>query len=134
MTSENEREMQKLAMEMNYYRAQAEQIQQQASALRGLVQENRSSKESLEKMSESETMFPTGSGVFVKAKPSSKKVLVEIGAGVIVEKTADEAVKTLDERHEQLLKALDTIQDSLTQLNTRMNALGEQAERMEERR
>ena len=70
MTSENEREMQKLAMEMNYYRAQAEQIQQQASALRGLVQENRSSKESLEKMSESETMFPTGSGVFVKAKPS----------------------------------------------------------------
>jgi prefoldin alpha subunit len=134
MAGEKERELQKLALEMNYYRTQAEQLQQQSSALRGLAQENRSSKEALEKISESETLFPLGSGAFIKAKPSSKKVLVEIGAGVTVEKTLDEAKKTLDERHEQLLKALDSIQDSLAQLNSRLMALGDQAEKLEERR
>lgn len=127
----NAQDLQKIAVEMNYVRAQAEQLQQQAATVSSLLQENRASKKALENLGVNETLFPIGSGAYVQAKPTSSKVLVEIGSGVVVEKTPDEAQKLLDDRHSQLVKALDSIQDALRQASERLEMLNEQGERMQ---
>ena len=125
MTSEQE--MQKMAMEMNYYRQKAEELQTQMRSLAAFVQESDSAKKALESLGEEESFFAVGAGVFVRAKPSSQKVLVETGARVIAEKTAEEAKAFLDARKEELVKAMSKIQEDLEGLNAAMVALSEKA-------
>ncbi|MFH1056527.1 MAG: prefoldin subunit alpha [Candidatus Micrarchaeota archaeon] len=128
-----ERELQKIALELNYYRAQAEELQNQIGTLNALVQENQAAKESLESLEKNsgEALFPIGGGVMVKAKPSVQKVLVEIGAKVIAEKTVSEAIAILDERKEKLVKTISSVQETLQELGGRMMALQKKAEEMQ---
>ncbi|HIH20257.1 TPA: prefoldin subunit alpha [Candidatus Micrarchaeota archaeon] len=128
-----EEELQKIAMEMNYYRSQAEELQGQMRSLNNLIAENDAAREALKAMPENEeSLFAIGEGVFVKAKPSSKKVFVEIGARVVVEKTFEEASAVLEARNAQLVKTLGALQNSLQQLGGKMSELNEQAESMQQ--
>ena len=130
----SDQDIQKIAMEMEYCQNQAEEIQAQIRTLNALVQENDSAKEALQNLSEkNESLFAIGSGVFVKAKPSSNKVLVEIGAKVLAEKNFGDAAKSLDERRERLAAALSKMQEALGQLSARMQALNEKAEELQQR-
>ena len=54
-----------------------------------------------------ETMVPIGFGSFVHAEiKNADRVIVDLGSGFSAEKTADEAIETLNRRKEQLTKIL----------------------------
>ena len=66
-----------------------------------------------------ETMVPVGFGSFVHAEvKNADKIIVNLGAGFSAEKTADEAIETLNRRKEQLTKILEQMNASLTKLYT----------------
>ncbi|MEM4254706.1 MAG: prefoldin subunit alpha [Candidatus Norongarragalinales archaeon] len=123
----SEQEMQRMALEMQAYRQRAEEVQGQMRSLAAFVQESDSAVKAMESLAEGETLFPIGSGVFVKAKPASKTVIVEIGARVMAEKTVDEAKALLQERKDGFIKALSKLQEELEELNSAMVALSEKA-------
>jgi prefoldin alpha subunit len=80
-----------------------------------------------------ETMVPVGFGSFVHAEiKNADKVIVDLGAGFSAEKTADEAIETLNRRKEQLTKILEQMNASLTNYVQGMQALESQAERLQQ--
>ena len=71
-----------------------------------------------------ETMVPIGFGSFVHAEiKDSEKIIVDLGAGFRAEKTAEEAIETLNRRKEQLTKIFEQMNASLTQLIQGMQAI-----------
>ncbi|WP_292380024.1 prefoldin subunit alpha [Methanosarcina sp. UBA289] len=80
-----------------------------------------------------ETMVPVGFGSFVYAEiKNADKVVVDLGAGFSAEKTADEAVETLNRRKEQLMKILEQMNASLTNYVQGMQALESEAARLQQ--
>jgi prefoldin alpha subunit len=80
-----------------------------------------------------ETMVPVGFGSFVHAEiKNADKIVVDLGAGFSAEKTADEAIETLNRRKEQLTKILEQMNASLTNYVQGMQALESEAERLQQ--
>ena len=80
-----------------------------------------------------ETMVPVGFGSFVHAEiKNADKVIVDLGAGFSAEKTADEAIETLNRRKEQLTKILEQMNASLTKYIQSMQALESEAAKLQQ--
>lgn len=80
-----------------------------------------------------ETMVPVGFGSFVHAEiKNPDRVIVDLGSGFSAEKTADEAVETLNRRKEQLTKILEQMNASLTNYVQGMQALESEAARLQQ--
>lgn len=128
----NREEMQKLAYEIEYYRQQGEGIQQRLNQVQTLFIEGEACRKALESLNSNETLMPVGSGFFTKIKiVDSQRVLVDVGGRVMVEKTASEAKKILDERQADLQKALDELNNAMEKLAGRMAELDAQALKMQ---
>jgi prefoldin alpha subunit len=80
-----------------------------------------------------ETMVSVGFGSFVHAEiKNADKIVVDLGAGFSAEKTADEAIETLNRRKEQFTKILEQMNASLTNYVQGMQALESEAERLQQ--
>ena len=80
-----------------------------------------------------ETMVAVGFGSFVHAEiKNADKVIVDLGAGFSAEKTADEAIETLNRRKEQLTKILEQMNASLTKYIQGMQALEAEATKLQQ--
>lgn len=80
-----------------------------------------------------ETMVPVGFGSFVHAEiKNPDKVIVDLGSGFSAEKTADEAIETLNRRKEQLTKILEQMNASLTNYVQGMQALESEAAKLQQ--
>jgi prefoldin alpha subunit len=80
-----------------------------------------------------ETMVPVGFGSFVHAEiKDAERIIVDLGAGISAEKTADEAIETLNRRKEQLTKILEQMNASLTKLIQGMQALEAEATKIQQ--
>ncbi len=114
---------------INLLRAEEARVQEltnqlnQAIALMNELQLARITLENLPE-EESEVLLPIGSGVFVPSKATrNAKILVNIGSGVVVEKTVEEAVQFLKTRIETLDKTIKQISSSLNQANKNVSVL-----------
>lgn len=124
----NEDEMQKKAMEFRMLQERGAAIQGQVSALKNLIEEAENAAKSIAALSvagdKESVLFPLGAGVIVRAKPlSNDKVLVEEGAGVVLEKKTDQAIRQLEERKEKLSKALENYGSELAKISQRLEML-----------
>ncbi|MDR7665908.1 prefoldin subunit alpha [Methanosarcina sp. Z-7115] len=80
-----------------------------------------------------ETMVAVGFGSFVHAEiKNADKVIVDLGAGFSAEKTAHEAIETLNRRKEQLTKILEQMNASLTKYIQGMQALEAEATKLQQ--
>jgi prefoldin alpha subunit len=69
-------------------------------------------------------LLPVGMGSYVRAViEDPKKILVGVGAGVSIEKDADQAMGDLKEQQDQLESARRTVQQQLTQIIQRISEL-----------
>ena len=74
-----------------------------------------------------------GFGSFVHAEiKNTDRVIVDLGSGFSAEKTADEAIETLNRRKEQLTKILQQMNASLTNYIQGMQALESEAARLQQ--
>ena len=113
-------------MEMRAVQARIEEGQRQLQSLQSFTNELAASLNTLKNLQDAkagDSLFPMGSGVFIKAAVSDAKVLVEVGAGVVAEKTPEEAVDFLQKRFDEVLKAGSLIQQDLNAMMDRNDAL-----------
>jgi len=121
----------KMAYQLQFYEAQAKQLQRNVEMLQQALEEALSTQAAVQALSKTEgaTIFPLGSRVFVSAKPEKKnKLLVEAGAGVMVEKTCEEATADLEESVKKIRDGLTKAQGQLAEISRKANELNAQAE------
>jgi prefoldin alpha subunit len=85
--------------------------------------ESRSSLDTLKEIgnAKDEVLMPVGAGVMLRGPPpNSDKVLVSIGANVVVEKTKQQAEQILEERSKELEENIVTVLSQRNQVAQRL--------------
>ena len=81
--------------------------------------------------SEVESLMPVGIGVYMKALvPPVKKLLVNVGAGVVVEKNREDTVNYIDSRIKEFENALRQLYSQKQQIEMRMEQIQKQVNQM----
>src|ERR687887_1438818 len=81
--------------------------------------------------SEVESLMPIGIGVYMKALvPPIKKLLVNVGAGVIVEKSREDTVNYIESRIKEFEVALRQLSSQKQQIEMRMEQIQKQVNQM----
>lgn len=128
MAEMNDTDPRNLLMQHREYQRRAEALQQQISMVSLSAQDCQraiATIEELEKEKEgAHTMVPIGSGSFVYAKLDMiDKVVVNVGAGISIEKSVPEAKEILQRRKSELDKILEKMNTTLGQLAQGMQAI-----------
>jgi len=131
-------ELTKIAYEMQAYREQAQLIQQQMANLQLNYNSVESAIETLNNIrkfsSKEEALLPIGSGAYIKARVESTEVaLIDVGAGVIVEKPIPEAVQFLNSRMKDMDSLREKLQTNFEDVSRRMKGLEESANKLMEK-
>jgi prefoldin alpha subunit len=81
--------------------------------------------------SEVESLMPVGIGVYMKALvPPVKKLLVNVGAGVVVEKNREDTVNYIESRIKEFETALSQLYSQKHQIEMRMEQIQKQVNQM----
>jgi len=119
--------LQERLIELEYMKAQAEEVQQQMKSISESLMELKSAKAALESVSKLKTgdeiLVPAGGGIFIKARISeSETVISSVGAGVLVDKKTSEVIDTVDDQIEKLTEAALQTQDLLQKIGTKLQS------------
>jgi prefoldin alpha subunit len=120
-----EEEIRRLLAAYQQYQAQAEAIAQQMGLTQLTVQGLDRAMRAVEAMEtaqeEQEMLVPIGSGSYVHARFASKdKVVLNVGAGVSVEKSAAEAKEALKARREDVAEGAKKLGEMLGKIDQEM--------------
>jgi prefoldin alpha subunit len=81
--------------------------------------------------SEVESLMPVGIGVYMRASvPPVKKLLVNVGAGVIIEKSREDTVNYIESRIKEFEIALSQLSTQKQQIEMRMEQIQKQVNQM----
>jgi prefoldin alpha subunit len=116
------------------YKEQINSVEMQSSYLQAIVNEYNKVKITLEQIVKidkgSEVLLPLGGSTFIEANVKNpSKVLFDIGAGIVVEKTSNDAIIKIDKRIEDLQKTQEkiiTIMQNLQNEATEVSAKAQQ--------
>jgi len=123
-----EEELQQLLAAYQQYQAQAEAIMRQIGitqmTMEGLDRALRAV-EVMEKAEEGQEMLvPIGSGSFIHARLASKEsVVLNVGAGVVIEKPPAEALETLKSRKAEVSEGAKKLNEVLAKIEGEMQAI-----------
>ena len=125
---------------IEYYKQQLESIEVQLQYLQDALSDHQRAKITVEQLhnadENSEILIPVGGGTFVNGSlKNASNVLISIGAGLVVEKTVDEAVAKLDERmkklqenHEKIIALAQKIQADAVELSQKTQKMMEETQ------
>ncbi|HWP78602.1 MAG TPA: prefoldin subunit alpha [Candidatus Nitrosotenuis sp.] len=128
----SEEQAQQFLYQMQVLESYVASLEQKEAAIMNFLREAMASIDSIKGISQNpqaDSLIPVGLGTYVKAKISEDpKVLLNIGAGIVVEKDHDSAINHLESRIKELQVALnDTVAQKhealmrLEQLKEQMN-------------
>ncbi len=107
----SEQEAQQLMYQMQMLENYFANFTQRENTLINVLKDTASAIDSIKGITEkkeSETLVPVGTGVFVKTKISSDdKIVLNVGAGVAIEKDKDSAINFLESRIKEIEVALN---------------------------
>ena len=122
--SEEEKQLQAHLYEFRMLEGRLKEISSQSEMLvRALIETKGglTTLKGLNTSSSTEVLIPIGGGLFVDAKaPPSDKLLVTIGADVVVEKQKEDALKDVEERIKEMENAISGIEANRADLNKKM--------------
>lgn len=128
MSDVNEQDPRALVMQHRELQKRAELLQQQMTMIRMSADDSTKALNTIEELFNvkegTEMMFPIGSGSFVYASIARvDKVVVDIGAGIRVERSLSEAKEIMEHRKERLEKAFENMSASLSKIGQQMQAI-----------
>lgn len=137
MAEEGQQNIQNLALQHRELQKRAQTIQQQTNMLQMSIDDCGraiTTLEDLQSFSKNpDTLVPIGAGSFVNAHiANDNKVVVEVGAGISVEKDVDGAKITLNKRKEDLQKVLEQMNQNLEQINQRIQSIESMAKQQQQ--
>ncbi len=112
----SDEQAQQLMYQMQMLESYYAELTQKDNTLVSVLRDTKSAIDSLKEMSEKKeynTLVPLGMGTFVKSKISSEdKIVLNVGAGIAIEKDKDSAINFLESRIKEIEVAL---QESMAQ-------------------
>lgn len=116
-----EEELQKNMAIIEYYKEQLKSLELQFSYLQNTIADHAKAKITLEKISkekkEADILLPIGGGAFIDAKAKNPaKVLFDVGNGIVIEKTSNEAAEKIGKRIKDLQQTEEKISSMAQQL------------------
>ena len=106
----SEEHTQQLLYQIQMFESYFAELSQRENSLLNVFKDATSAIESINgigKKSESDTLIPIGMGTFIKTKISSgEKIVLNVGAGVAIEKDKDSAINFLELRIKEIQVAL----------------------------
>ncbi|MCQ6963378.1 prefoldin subunit alpha [Methanolobus chelungpuianus] len=128
MSGVNEQDPRALVMQHRELQKRAELLQQQMTMIRMSADESAKALNTIEELSNvkegTEMMFPIGSGSFVYANIARvDNIVVDVGAGISVERSLSEAKEIMEHRKERLEKAFENMSASLSKIGQQMQAI-----------
>ena len=136
-----EEEINKNLSLIEYYKDQLNSLELQSQYLQAALTDYHKGKitiEQLEKIDDpSEILIPIGGGMFLNGSViNSSKVLVDIGAGLVTEKSIEDAIKKIDEHittvqenQEKLFTLAQRLQNEATELSQKTQQLMQQSKK-----
>jgi prefoldin alpha subunit len=117
------------------YKEQMNSLDMQASYIQAAIMDYNKAKMTLEQLSKTnkndEILLPIGGSTFIKASTTdSSKVLFDIGAGLVCEKTSQDAVKKIDSRIEDLQKTQEKLSTIMQNLQNEATEVYAKAQRL----
>ena len=106
--------------------ARLDAIEKQISLFVGLLNNVEAAKATLENLPKEEkrAMMPTAGAVYIPSKVSGfEKVLVEVGAGIAVEKDVKAALVVMDSRLDQINSNINSLQRAAGEMNVEIQVL-----------
>lgn len=131
---EDQQRLDEMVNEINLYKNQAEVLQQQVEAIQASLAEVETLKSTLEDIKDEkslETLVPVGAGSFMNAEiKKTDEIIMSVGAGVAIKKSAEEAKETLASQKEELNDSLDKMLNNLQKISQIVAQLSPQAEEL----
>ena len=120
---------------LEMYKEQIESLANQSQIIQAMIEEYNRTKITLDKISNvedgTEVLLSVGGGAFVNANvKDTKKVVYNIGADIMVEKTIEEAVKSIDERIDLLYNNLQKVVETTQKLEEAATQISEKVQEM----
>ncbi len=133
MTSEDE--LTKYMAIIEHYKEQMNAMDMQASYVQAAIMDYSKAKVTLEQLSKaeknSEVLFPMGGSTFINGQiKDPSKVLFDIGAGIVTEKTSEDAVKQINKRIEDLQKTQGRLNSMMQQIENEAAEVSQKAQRI----
>jgi prefoldin alpha subunit len=117
--------------QIEQYKEQLNQLDMQSQYLQAALMDYNKAKLTLENLKKTdkdvEMLLPIGGGTFIDASAKkTSKVLVDIGSGLVSERTYDDAIIKIDERvknlektQEKLAQMIEQIQEEATEVSAK---------------
>jgi prefoldin alpha subunit len=121
-----EEQLQRMVLELRILESYYNELTARETLIARAVLDSKATIEALKSIpegSDSEILVPLGAGVLMRVySPTVNKLLLNIGAGVVIEKSKEDTLKYLDERVSQLEAALSNISAQKAELANKINA------------
>ena len=121
-----EEQIQKMVLELRILESYYNELSARETLVARAVLDSRATIEALKSIpagSNSEILLPLGAGVLMRVcSPTVEKLLLNIGAGVVIEKSKEDTLKYLNERLSQLEAALSNIAAQKAEIANKINA------------
>jgi len=130
-----EEEFQRYASLMEYYKQQLSSLETQFSYIQASIMEYSQAKITIEKIKETkdgtDILVPIGGGTFSFASvKNTGKILTDIGAGIILEKTPEDSIKTIEKRIDALHKNQENLSAYSKQIQQDMEEVSRKAQQL----
>jgi len=120
-----EKELQEKILVFRLLESRFENMVKQRDVLASKIVELQTTLNTIDEMKTGDdVLFSLGSSAYAKGKLSDKnKIIVEVGAGVVLEKGLDEAKQILSSRANEIQRVLMKIQRELTEISSELERL-----------
>ena len=131
----NEQEVQKRLVLLEYYKEQLNTIDMQTQYQQAALADLHKAKMTLENLDSVDTktdmLIPIGGGAFIATNPSdTTNVLIDIGAGYVVEKKGTDAIKQIEKQIKQVEENQEKLLALSQQLQNEAAEVSRQAEEL----
>ena len=128
-------ELSKYLTLIEQYKEQINSVEMQSSYLQAVINEYNKVKMTLEQIVKidkgSEILLPLGGSTFIEANITNpSKVLFDIGAGIITEKTSSNAINKIDKRIEDLQKTQEKLYNIMQNLQNEATEISAKAQKL----
>jgi len=122
---------------IEYYKEQLNAIDYQTQFMQAALADYYKAKITIEQLHKadenSEILIPVGGGTFINGSiKESSNVLVDIGAGLVAEKTIDDALKKIDERIKNLQGKQEKLLSTAQKLQVESDELSQKTQKLVE--
>jgi len=130
-----EEELSKYMAQIEHYKEQMSSLETQSQYLQAATADYHRAKITLEQLEKAENnsdiLLPIGGSTYIDAKAKdTSKVLFDIGAGLVTEKKADEAIKKIDKRIKDLEKNQEQMNSMMQQLQNDATEVSVKAQKL----